>query len=403
MKRLQPAKRLGVGAMLIVLTGGLAAAALNTAASADPVSILAKAGVGGDGLQDLFDAYAGASPTPPSANTLFYTPLHSSTATNNATIQSFDAYPPGGSISAPGCITTKYGGPSFDRPSSSGNGVAALNAAILGGNSWKATTASCTGALVNVQGQIDWVRSASGPATIGSTLTFIPFARDASIYVYFDHATNNIASLTNAQLNALYSSSTGKITVGTDTVEACLPLSGSAVRKNFLKAINVTDATAAIAANAVGCNNIDQNGGNAFYALVSGLPANTDAVFPFTAASWIAQANGVAEDRSGTARANGVDAGNLDGLGKPYSGTAPNLIPSSSYDDSTTYGNNVYVVVPTSKLSGGTKDNAIISLFSGSSSAICSAANQATAVKFGFQTLDATEGTCGATTATGNS
>ena len=403
MKRLQPAKRLGVGAMLVVLTGGLAAAALNTAAHADPVSITAKAGVGGDGLQDVFDAYAGASPTPPSPNTQFFTPLHSSTATNNVTIQSFDSYPPGGSISAPGCITTKYGGPAFDRPSSSGNGVAALNAAIAGGNSWKATTASCTGKLVNVQGQIDFVRSAGGPATTGSNLTFIPFARDASIYTYYDHGTNNIASLTNAQLNALYSSSTGKITVGADTVEACLPLSGSAVRKNFLKAINVADATANIAAQAVNCNNIDQNGGNAFYAIVSSLPAGTDAVFPFTAASWIAQANGAAEDRSGTARANGVDAGNLDGLGKPYSGTAPNLVPNPTYNASTTYGNNVYVVVPSSTLSGGFKDNAIISLFSGSTSAICSAANQTTAVHFGFDTLEPSEGTCGATTTTGNS
>jgi hypothetical protein len=183
-----------------------------------------------------------------------------------------------------------------------------------------------------------------------------------------------------------------------------LPLTGSAVRKNFLKAINVPDATAAIAANAVNCNNIDQNGGNAFYAKVSGLPAGTDAVFPYAVASWIAQSNGVAEDRSGTARANGVDASNIDGLGKPYTGTAPNETANPAYNASTTYGNNVFVAAPTNKVTGGFKDQALTSLLAGPTAAICSAANQATVVKFGYDTLAPAEGTCGDTaTFQGNS
>jgi hypothetical protein len=385
------------------LAGSAAAGVvITTPAHADPVSVTSLAGVGGDGLQDVFDAYAGAAPTPPASDTKFYTPLHSSSATNNITIQSYDAVPPGGSAAAPGCITTKIGGPSFDRPQGTTNGINALVAAV-NGTGWQATTASCTGAPVNVTGQIDWVRSARGPKTAGSTLTFIPFARDASIYVYWDHGTNSLAALSKAQLAALYSSSTGTITVGATTVQACLPVAGSAVRTNFVAAIGVTDSQANTAANAVNCNNVEQNSGNAFYAKVSALPANTGAVYAFTAASYIAQANGVADDRSDIARANGVDAGNIDSLGKPYTGTAPNLVPNTGYNTSATYGNNVYVAVATNKITGFTKNAALTSLFAGPTAVICGTAAQNTAVTFGFDNLTAAEGTCGATTLTGNS
>jgi hypothetical protein len=397
--------RRGLGAVLtIVATSSLALAGVGSSgvAHADPVSSNALAGVGGDGLQDVFDAYAGAAPTPPATNVQFYSPLHSSSATNNVTIQSYDAVPPGGSAVAPGCITTKIGGPAFDRPQGTTNGINALVAAV-NGTGWQATTASCTGAPVSVTGQIDWVRSARGPKTAGSTLTFIPFARDASIYVYWDHSTGKVASLSKAQLAALYSSSTGTITVAGDTVQACLPLAGSAVRTNFVAAIGVTDAQANTAANAVNCNNIEQNGGNAFFAKVSALPAGTDAVYPFTAASWIAQVNQVADDRSDVARANDVDAGNIDALGKPYTGTAPNLLPNSAYYTSPTYGNNVYIAVPTNKITGFTKNAALTSLFAGATAVVCAGPAQTTAVKFGFDQLTAAEGTCGATTLTGNS
>jgi hypothetical protein len=395
-------RKFRAGLVLLAMLAGIAAYVVPISpAGADPTSVTALPGVGGDGLQDVFDAYAGAAPTPPSANTIFYTPLHSSAATNNVTIQSYDAFPPGGTSAAPGCITTKAGGPAFDRPQGTTNGINALVAAV-NGTGWQAPVASCTNAPVVVTGQIEWVRSARGPKTAGSTLTFIPFARDATIYTYFDHATDNIASLTKAQLAALYSSSTGTITVGGDTVRACLPVAGSAVRTNFVAAIGVTDAQANTAANAVSCNNVEQNGGNAFYNLVSSLPAGTDAVYPFTAASWIGQANAVAEDRSGTARANGVDAGNLDGLGKPYTGTAPNLVANSAYFSSATYGNNVYVVVPTNKITGFTKNAALVSLFAGPTAAICQTTAQNLADKFGFDFLTAATGTCGATTLTGN-
>ena len=356
--------------------------------------------VGGDGLQDVFDAFAGEAPSPPAANAQFYTPLHSSSATNNETISSFDAYPPGGSTTSPGCITTKLGGPSFDRPSSSSNGIKALNAAISGAG-WEATTASCTNALVNVTGQVDVARSATGPSTTGTTLTFIPFARDGVGYAYWDHSTGNASSLTTAQLTALYSSSTGQLTVGTDTVLACLALPGSALRKTFEAAIGVTDAVATVAATANSCNSLPQNNGNALYSQFSGLPANTDVIVPFFASSWIAQADQVGTDNTGTGRSNGVGIGTIDGIA-PVTGTIPNLAPNTPYFQSG-YGSNDYVVAPTNKVTGSFKNNGLVSLFVGSTSAICSTAAQNTVHLFGYDSLTGTEGTCGSTTAQGAS
>ena len=362
--------------------------------------------VGGDGLQDVFDAFAGEAPSPPAANAQFYTPLHSSSATNNETISSFDAYPPGGSTSAPGCITTKLGGPSFDRPTSSSNGIKALNAAVSG-SGWEASTASCTNALVNVTGQIDIARSASGPSTTGTTLTFIPFARDGVGYAYYDHGTGNASSLTTAQLNALYSSSTGSITLASgDTLLACLALPGSALRKTFEAAISVTDSVATTAATANGCNSLPQNNGNALYGQfgtggTNPLAAGTDVIVPFFASSWIAQADQIGTDNTGTARTNGVGIGTIDGIA-PITGTIPNLLPNTPYYQSG-YGSNDYVVVPTNKVSGAFKNNALVSLFAGATSAICSTAAQNTVHLFGYDSLTSSEGTCGDTTKTGNS
>ena len=82
---------------------------------------------------------------------------------------------------------------------------------------------------------------------------------------------------------------------------------------------------------------------------------------------------------------------------------ARNLVPNTAYYTSPTYGNNVYIAVPTNKITGFTKNAALVSLFAGATAVVCAAPAQATAVKFGFDNLTAAEGTCGATTLTGNS
>src|SRR5262245_62830394 len=86
-------------------------------------------------------ALGGASPYPGgSVASTYYIPMHSSVASGSKSISSFDAIPQGGSASAPGCITSKLGGPSYDRPNGSGNGIAALSHAVdpnPANNTWR--------------------------------------------------------------------------------------------------------------------------------------------------------------------------------------------------------------------------------------------------------------------------
>jgi hypothetical protein len=301
-------------------------------------------------------------------------------------------------------VTTEFGGPSFDRPNSTTNGIAALNAAISG-SGWENTAASCTNALVNVTGQINFARAARGPKTTGSTLTFIPYGRDAVAYLFYDHGDGLLNSLTTAQLKAIYSSSTGQTTIGADTVEGCLPITGSSPRSNLESAIGVSDTTAEAEALADSCDQIQQNSGNAFYNTVNSLPSGTDAIIPISTGDWIAQANGVAVDESSVARGAGYDLGVVSDVtsGKPYTGTAPNLRPNTTYYQNTSYGYNLYTVVPTSKLSGVQEDRGLVSLFAGSSAALCQSSFQSQMNTFGFDDLVSAEGTCGTTTTTGNS
>jgi hypothetical protein len=374
--------------------------------------------VGSDTIQDVMNAFGGASPYPGgTAPSTYYIPIHSSAASGSKSISSFDAIPQGGSSSAPGCITTKLGGPSFDRPNGSGNGIAALSHAVdpnPANNTWQASTASCTGAPVNVAGQIDFARSSRGPNnTSTNALTYIPFTRDGLSYAYIQHGTQDISHLTTAQLTALYNGGSGTISVGGDTVHACLANTGSGTTGFWVGAIGVTLANAQTAATngcAFTAPGVEENGGDAFLTKANSINTTDDFVIDFSAGSWIAQANGVALDRSSAARAAGVDLGNPDQIGgvgaKPYTGSAPNEAPNATYYNFSsgttvgTYGRNLYVVVPTAKI-GITGDAGLKSLFVGGSSAICAAGAQTTASSFGFLALNGVVGTCGATTLTG--
>ncbi len=414
MKSFLRTRSIRIVAALAVASGTAGLASLtalsgSTSAQADPLSTTAEIGVGSDVIQDVFDGLSGAS-APNSSTTHFFQPLSATAADNNTTIESFDAFPQGGSTLNPGCITTKTGGPSFDRPNSSTAGIAALNAAISG-SGWENSSASCTNALVNVTGQINFARSARGPKTTGDVLTFVPFARDAVDYLYFDHGDNNLNSLTTAQLKGLYS---GTITtIGGDTVKPCLTISGSAPRSNLETAIGVSDTTAQTQASNAGCASIQQNSGNAFYSFASSLPSGTDAIVPISAGDWIGQANGWAVDESNTARTAGLTLGSItDGstvLGLPFTGTAPNLAPNTTYYQDSSYGYNLFTVLPTNVLSGFDEDASLIDLFvntatsPSNNAAICQSTIQNQIHDFGFDSLTTGEGSCGSTTTTGDS
>ncbi len=382
--------------------GLIASTSSVTQAGADPAAENAFVGVGADVSQDLYNAYSGAAPTPgvDTSTIHYYTPVASTQAHDNYTIQSFDADPQGGSTASPGGIITKTGGPYFDRPNSSGAGTQALEDSVTG-TLWENSPGDVAG-NTSVVGQIDFARTAKGVTTAGGTLlTWIPFARDALAIAYYDNGDGSLATLTTTNLVNLYSSATGKYTINGQTVTACLPISTSSPVTNLVNALGLSKTTIEAAATASGCNNsIQQNSGNAFLA---GLPAGTThAVIPLSAASWIGQANGVGYDRSNTARADGVDLAAIDALTKPYGGSAPNETPTTTYYQSSAYGYNISTVVPTSSISGNYSIPAIEDLFVGSGSVLCSTAAQTTAHTFGFDSLTSGEGTCGSTTLQGD-
>lgn len=122
--------------------------------------------------------------------------------------------------------------------------------------------------------------------------------------------------------------------------------------------------------------------GETLAALAAHSAENVQVVIGFSAANFISQTNGVVATQL-PSPAGTVDLGSIDALGKPYTGAvAGPIAPSSSFYASTTYGRDVYNVIPTAKVTSfGDQD--FKSLFVGASSAIC----QATAItqQFGFQ------------------
>src|ERR1700733_934279 len=120
---------------IVTGTAGVATiVSLGGPAQADPSFTSAFVGVGADVTQDVFAGLSGESPEPPTTQAVTTFPaITSSAATDNETIASFDANPAGGTTTNPGCIISKVGGPSFDRPNSTTAGITALLAAASGG------------------------------------------------------------------------------------------------------------------------------------------------------------------------------------------------------------------------------------------------------------------------------
>jgi ABC-type phosphate transport system substrate-binding protein len=414
MKSFLRTRSIRIVAALAVAAGTAGVASLTAlsgpSAQADPLFTTAEVGVGADVTQDVYQAYSGAS-APDTTTTQWFTPLHSLAADNNVTIVSFDAFPSDGSTVNPGCITTKTGGPSFDRPNSTTAGLAALNDLVTG-TGFENTSASCTGTPVSLSGQINFARAARSEKVAGTNLTFIPFARDAVAYMYLspNNSDTALGTLTTAQLKGLYS---GTITtIGGDTIDPCLTITGSSPRSNLESAIGVSDSVAEPIAKGAGCDQIQQNSGNAFYTFASALTGNTAAIIPISAGDWIGQANGFSVDESNLARAGGVALGavndNGTNLGLPYTVSGSTLVPSTTYYQDSSYGYNIFTVVPTRNLSGFGLDVNLVDMFDNTATLpannaeICQTAYQTTAHDFGFDSLTSSEGSCGSTSVEGN-
>ena len=399
-----------------IITGagfaGLAGLAVSGAAPAhaDPGMNATFVAMGSNTLTDIFDAFTGANPFPgdqdangnPTA-VVPYTPLTSNADTGGIGVSSWDATAPGNIASAPGCTGggIRLGGPIVDRANGSGAGIESLGDALGGNESgfgnglWRnhGTTTSCTGKAVSLVGQMDLSRSSKGPSgTPGTVLQFVPFARDALSYAYFDHSSNEIGlanSLTTNQIAAMYSDLDNATTQGVGvnakgvltltnghTVVACALNPNSGTTKDFdsfltkNNTLGFTINTGAGAGTAQqagldsGCDTAanpfgEENRGDDFYNRVSAYPVTKDAIVPYGVSSWIEQHNGIGVDNSSAARLGGVSLGDIglitstSGADLPYDTTgcaapyvAGNWCPDVNYYSSANpYARNIYAVL----------------------------------------------------------
>lgn len=300
-----------VALVAAVVAGGLA---LASPAQADPDAGAFRqlVGVGSDTTQDVLNALAGDT-----VNGKSY--AGTAVSAGSARIASYDAI---GSAT----ITTGDKGVAFNRPNGSGPGRIALSASLTGNKFPNAQG-------VAIPGQVDFARSSGGPSVTGTTLTYIPMARDAVGVAVLGSALQN---LTVDQLHDIYN---GNLTeVNGQTVHPFIPQAGSGTRKFFVAALGLNDAD--VKAAVVQENQADD-------ALkVDG------ALVPFSVGSWIAQNNGIAPDHSSTAVKAGAYLANVQlpgdqGMTSPVTKVNGKFAPVAGYYDNATFGRDVYNVVPT--------------------------------------------------------
>lgn len=379
-------------ALAVALTASLATAFTGGSANADPKQLTAAVGVGSDTTQDVMNAMTGFT------NDVYYTPIHSSSASGARQVISFDATPPAGV--ADNCITPKVGGPTFTRPSGSSAGRRALSRAIDG---TKYGSAAC-GGVQDVAGLVDFARSSAGPASgdTGTALTYIPFGRDAMSFAYYRNAGSPVTSLTRAQLTSLFT--TGPQVIGGVRIVPC-GIQTSSGTYAFWQTVTTASAgaenTATTECNAL-LGRAQENHGDELQArgdALAALPGHSgdQVIIGFSAGSFVSKANGVAPGDNAAALMGVIsDNGSGTNLGLPVSGTAPNMVPSASFFADAIFGRNVYNVFPTSVITSAFGNDDLKTLFVGSTSAMCSAT--ATINAFGFLPI----ATCGSTSLKGS-
>ena len=282
-------------------------------------------------------------------------------------------------------IVLKAGGPTLKRPNGSGNGVLALSRSIDG--------AAYNG--VTITGQVDIARSSSAPAgnmidNNAGELAYVPFARDALTYAY-KGSDAKLANLDDATLKLIYqcdATTLAALKDGANDLIPVLPQNGSGSRKDFLKAIGLTEGQQG------SCVRYGQEHDTR---TIDKLPAGTgteafpaNAITPISAAQWVSQNTGAAEDRRGA----GVKLGSpLAGV-PAVNGTGATAEPNAAYYANNKWGRDTFLVAEYARVvpgvDGAKYDAKLANLlgFTGSklSSAQSVLPSQAGAVKkkFGF-------------------
>lgn len=374
-------------------------------ANADPKQYSALVGFGSDTTQDVMNALAGFSV----GNN--YGPVQTSLASGQVQLVSWDAFP------ANECIVTKVGAPTILRPNGSTNGRRILSRAF-GGGTWPTGTGNVCGHR-NASGLVDFARSSAAPVGTGTVLTYIPFGRDALTWAYNKPSGSPLVDLNPAQLNSLFL--TGPQLIGGTVIIPCGIQTGSGTYQSWNTAVAISNSPLGQDVGTNFCNTglaigglpdaggrqQESNGpeltikanslattsnpicdGVAGGAAVS--CANAQVIVGFSASQFIARSNNVGSPNPGP----GVALGQINGL-DPIVGIAPNLTPDATFYANATFGRDVYNVIATESLAAPA-DARIVSMFVGSTSAVCSAS--ATIQLHGYLALGAN---CGSTTLTG--
>lgn len=382
------AKGLSLALAAIALVG--AAVSTGDSASADPKQYDAPfVGVGSDTTQDLINAFAGFE------NGVNYTPLQTDSATGQKQLVSWDATAGGLTTT---CITSRTGGPSFNRPNGSGAGRTALLTTITAGGTTSNT--NCGTGTTSASGQISFARSSSLSGTAGTTLAYVPFARDALSFGYYRKTGTPVTSLTVAQLQQIFTTAAG-VTIGGVKIYGCDIQSGSGTgqvwRTNMKGSTSVFTTTtvcdgAIDPATGLAFGGSQENDGDALVArgdAVDAIDPGAQVIIGFSVGGYIGKANGAA--RGGMPTTVGIGTISDLSANNPVTGTRPNLVGDSAFY-ATAYGRDLYNVFPATVINSAFGNDAIKQLFKGSTSQVCQATT--TIQKFGFLAL----GTCGDST-----
>jgi hypothetical protein len=256
-------------------------------------------------------------------------------------------------------------------------------------------------------------------------LTYVPLARDAVSFGWASNGvTTPVTTLTQQQINAIYTATTIPVVINGVDVYPCGIQSGSGTANFWLgvtganssQEIAATAACNALAGSTLSGGRIEENNMTTLQTKANNLPAGSQVIAGFSAGSFVSQANGAAPSSLPATTTYGLgsisDNGSGTSLGAPFTGTAPALAPSSTFYSDTKFGRDIYYVLDSAKVNAaGNNFLAIKNMFlstpagvtvpglaAGHVAEICTPAAQATANKFGFLSHTSLAGganTCG--------
>jgi hypothetical protein len=259
----------------------------------------------------------------------------------------------------------------------------------------------------------------------------LPFGKDALTFAYSKPKTldsdggsyhNAIDSLTKAELTSLYTDGV-LVKSGTVIVPCGIQTSSGTYKTWYGKTGNTSgqESTGTAFCNGIGNGSrLQENHGPELKAKADALLSATNAicdgvaggsavacddvqvVVGFAASAWVSKSNGLSSPAPGTGVSLGKAGGKTFVTYDSNAAAGSKWTPNSDGFLDTAWNRNVYNVVLTANLDNSTGDQAIIEMFKGATSLVCSTAGQTVVNQFGFLSLGSDSSTgCGNTNTVG--